>query len=540
VYRGAGPLSEPETAALAAFVAALEPAVVCSVHTHGDVLMFPFGFGTATLPQNQALYEEHGRAMAEATGYRVGSPANLVGLGNGSAIDHHHALCGAMAWTPEIGPSFWPPTTEMHGIALRFAPSGLHLVRVAGAWVEPLALETSETAGDGDGFAEPGETAAVDVLLRNCGLAATAGSVGVTIACTDPRITVATGSSSCAALGAASDAHTGPSLALRIAPDMPAGTEVQLDVAVTFDGFTATAPLAFVAGRARTIVADDFEQDLGWTAGLPSDTAFTGRWTRGDPVEITQGGELAQPADDHTPSPGSKCYLTGNAGTAAGMDDVDEGVTTLVSPRLDLAGTVNPRVRLHRWYWCSKSDDPFRVDVSNDDGVSWTALATITGQPNEWLASEWGLAGVLAPTDRMRLRFVAEDPENDSVTEALIDDFEVVEFGAAPRTSVVGKPKLGGQIELQIAGTPQATLVLFSGTGAASLQLFGLSGAFGIAPATIQSMLALSVPQGGLLRIPVPVPDDPALAGMTFRTQVIELGSPAVAGNVAEVTVVAG
>jgi hypothetical protein len=40
--------------------------------------------------------------------------------------------------------------------------------------------------------------------------------------------------------------------------------------------------------------------------------------------------------------------------------------------------------------------------------------------------------------------------------------------------------------------------------------------------------------------MPLPVPDDPALVGSTFRMQSIEVGGQAVAGNVAVVTVIAG
>ncbi|MCZ6542668.1 MAG: hypothetical protein O6768_03295, partial [Planctomycetota bacterium] len=66
---------------------------------------------------------------------------------------------------------------------------------------------------------------------------------------------------------------------------------------------------------------DDLEADTGWVVGAPGDNAVTGIWNRMNPE-----GTAAQPEDDHTPAPGTICWVTdGFAGGGLGANDVDGG-----------------------------------------------------------------------------------------------------------------------------------------------------------------------------------------------------------------------
>lgn len=208
-------------------------------------------------------------------------------------------------------------------------------------------------------------------------------------------------------------------------------------------GRTATSPdgapaelHAFRPGL-EVVLDDDCEQDLGWTLGLPSDTATAGLWVREAPVATTY-----QPGEDHTPPPGTICFVTGNGvpGGPAGAQDVDGGRTTLVSPVFDLAGATWAEIS----YWCyyvleTSYDDVFRVDLSNNGGQTWTNLETLTATTGGWRRGVFELDGSgLALTNQMRLRYIAEDIGQGSLVEALVDDILIV--CSRPGTTTVEPP----------------------------------------------------------------------------------------------------
>jgi len=165
----------------------------------------------------------------------------------------------------------------------------------------------------------------------------------------------------------------------------------------------------------------------GWSVVAPND-ATTGNWELGDP-EPTE----FQPGDDHSPN-GVNAWVTGLAAAGGGGgNDVDSGTTTLLSGQYDLSGAVDPVIAYWRWFTNdlggNPGEDPFRVEVSNDDGANWTLLEEIgAGTPLAWVRFERALAGVIVPTAQMRVRFQAVDlGVGGSLVEAAIDDFEILD-----------------------------------------------------------------------------------------------------------------
>ncbi|MED6335125.1 MAG: trypsin-like peptidase domain-containing protein [Planctomycetota bacterium] len=195
----------------------------------------------------------------------------------------------------------------------------------------------------------------------------------------------------------------------------------------------ANAPIeTFTAsvGTATTVFADDLEADSGWSGGVAGDTATTGQWTRVNPI-----GTDAQPEDDHTPAPGTICWVTGQGsnGGSVGENDVDGGFTTLESPILDLSAATDPLVSYWRWYSNTEGGSPnadvLVIDVSADGGASWTNVETIgpsgAGTNGGWIAHQFRLLDLVAPTAQVRLRVIASDLGSGSIVEAALDDLEV-------------------------------------------------------------------------------------------------------------------
>lgn len=183
---------------------------------------------------------------------------------------------------------------------------------------------------------------------------------------------------------------------------------------------------AIATVQPRTVYHFDFESgSAGFTVGLTN--ATSGVWALGDPV-----GTGAQPEDDTTPGAGHVCWATGLAGGGIGDNDVDGGYTTLVSPNLNLGAVVDPIIRYQRWYSNDLGPDPgadsFFIEVSNDGGQSYSFFDTTSQSTNGWQQRELALTPLITPTSTTRFQFVAIDqPEADSVVEAAIDDFDVIE-----------------------------------------------------------------------------------------------------------------
>jgi len=524
VYRGPAPLSEPESAAMAALASSVSFDVVASLHAHGGLYLRPFGHAPAT-PAQESLYLEHESRLEATNGYRAGDIISMVGFANGNALDHHEGQHGSEAWGFEVGASFWPNSTEMIDVANENIAPLMSLLRWAGSTVEATRFDVDDAAHDQDGFADPGETIDLDVVLHNAGRD-TSSAIVVQVTSPDPNVVVVHSGGTSGALASLTDG-VATGVRVSIAAAAEPGARVPLSATVQHDGVETTRSLVLDLGTPRVVVREDFETDKGWTAGVPGDTALTGVWTLADPTGVMHGPEPAQPEDDTTASPGTRCYVTGNQGSAPGYDDVDSGTTTLISPRIDLTGAENPRLRFRRFYWCSKLDDPFVVDVSNDDGASWAPLEVFEGSANAWATIEWPIAPVKTPTAAMRFRFVATDPLNTSVTEALIDDVEIVGYGVDPHVAVLGRPALGGSLELQVAAQPTNRVLVFAAAGASSLTVAGVVGTLELDPTSLVVVIDATAPGTGLMRAPVSVPTDPILSGRSVHLQALEVGATA-------------
>jgi choice-of-anchor B domain-containing protein len=261
-------------------------------------------------------------------------------------------------------------------------------------------------------------------------------------------------------------------------PALPCGAELRWYLSarstagVTFHA-PAGAPAALYGANAAssvdTLLSEDLESNPGWIVGATGDDADTGIWTRVNPV-----GTAAQPEDDHTPGPGTDCYVTGQGSIfgSLGDDDVDGGRTTLRTAVFSLASG-DATVRYWRWYsnqaGSSPGEDVFVVDISNNAGGSWTNVEVVgpTGDDTlgGWIQHGFVVSDFVAPTSQMQLRFVASDEDDGSIIEAAIDDFEVVRF----ECSQVCQTDLGfggpGSATLSVCGEPlsagnSATLLL--------------------------------------------------------------------------------
>jgi len=200
---------------------------------------------------------------------------------------------------------------------------------------------------------------------------------------------------------------------------------------------TTTKTDLIVVGE-RAPLMDDFEgASSGFAVGDPGDTATGGIWIRRDPNPTFEPATnfVPQPDDDNTPGAGFRAYVTGNALNAGPEDDdVDGGVTSLVSDVFDLDGETSAALVYHRYGYNRdmSSADGLSVDLSNDGGSTWTTIDSTAALSPAWGRRVVDLDGILAFTDQMRLRFQARDDGVDGELEVAIDDVAVLTTAPGP------------------------------------------------------------------------------------------------------------
>ena len=169
---------------------------------------------------------------------------------------------------------------------------------------------------------------------------------------------------------------------------------------------------------------DDFEQNLGWTV---AGDAETGDWQRVVPSGNGLRGDPSEDADGT-----GTCFVTGNGNE----EDVDNGTTILTSPTMDAVGdgeSTTAFLNYYRWFYNSGGNnvqnDSLLVEISNDDGASWTVLENVGPIGNEvsggWYQRSFRISDFVEPTTTVRVRFTASDLDPGAVVEAAVDGVRI-------------------------------------------------------------------------------------------------------------------
>ncbi|MEK6677311.1 MAG: FG-GAP-like repeat-containing protein [Planctomycetota bacterium] len=226
-----------------------------------------------------------------------------------------------------------------------------------------------------------------------------------------------------------------------VLPPSPCGAQIHWYLKGTMTNNNAfldpyDAPLganaSVVAAGAEILFFDDATTELsGWTA--TEENVTFGGWERVTPIGTRNptGGRDIAPSVDFTRGPGGEAFVTGNGplGGVPSLSDLDGGPVSLTSPPLNLSGT-DAFVSYAYWFYCNQVSGPeadvLTVDVSNDDGRSWVSVRTFRGSTDGWTIDSFRVGQFVHPTESVRVRFLTADTPSNSITEAAIDDFQVV------------------------------------------------------------------------------------------------------------------
>ncbi len=257
------------------------------------------------------------------------------------------------------------------------------------------------TGGDGDGFVDPGETADLNVYVKNTGFDP-GGDVTVTFSTTSPHLSFASEMAVCG--GVEPDetrcAHTG----LVVDPACPVPMIAEIDILIEAAGGLQFNDMVMVAIGGHGL-ADDVEGGDGdWTHNGTADM-----WHR----------------SSNRSHSGTTSWYNGVEGLfeyGVSMED------TLVTGPVVIG--VDTRLSFWCWYeFATYGSDGVYVEVS-DDGSAWTTLdflgsggalgALVVG--NDWLEYSYDLSGYTAGSNLwLRFRFYS-DGDMDVAEGAYIDD----------------------------------------------------------------------------------------------------------------------
>lgn len=228
-------------------------------------------------------------------------------------------------------------------------------------------------------------------------------------------------------------------------PAFPCGTLVDYFFSVTngegvrFPNPAYPPPLhRSAAASSQTVIASlNFETAVGWTVDNVSLT--DGAWELGVPVTPASPGA---PSADFDGS--GQCWLTDNV---AGESDVDGGPTRLRSPSYNLSATTNAFVWFGYWLTNNNNDgDAMVLQVSNNGGLSYVTAQSFTNGAG-WREGRFRVDQFAAPTSGVRFRFNVTDNPNNSITEAAVDAFRIIDYQCASVTCTKGDVNQDGEID---------------------------------------------------------------------------------------------
>lgn len=190
---------------------------------------------------------------------------------------------------------------------------------------------------------------------------------------------------------------------------------------------------------------DDFALNFNW---FVTGNASTGMWEKGVPNGTVFGSKPANPGNDIPNDLSNECYVTGNNGTGAGDDDIDNGFTLLISPYFNLLNYQDPLLDFDRWFFADggngNPNDSLKISLSNGSTSVLLDLA-VNGDPNEskWAHKHFRISDYIQPSAQMQLRINCADRNPGHLVEAGFDGFRVSDSLYAPIADFIASPDSG-------------------------------------------------------------------------------------------------
>jgi hypothetical protein len=155
-YPGVTPFSEPENQAIEYFVNSHNFKVALNAHSHSNLILYPFGYALNTPSSDNLIFQKLSSAMVSENGF-INQIASELYAASGNSDDWMYGQTfnhtKIFAFTPEIGSSFWPASTDIIPLckkmmltnitAAKFVLDNTNLVDTAPRYTGNTALATA-------------------------------------------------------------------------------------------------------------------------------------------------------------------------------------------------------------------------------------------------------------------------------------------------------------------------------------------------------------------------------------------------------------
>lgn len=409
-YAGSAPFSEPENQAVRFFVENHDFVVALNAHTFSELLLFPFGYeNNAPTPDNN-LYENISELMVSKSGYGNIIASQLTEAAGdsddfmyGQTFNHDKIF----AFTPEIGPSFWPPANSIININKEMLFTNITAARLTSNFAELTDISPEFVGGNSNfeasfaikrlGLSEDGSfTVSINPISNNIA------TVGAPVSFSNLEIL---------------ESQTA-SIPLSLIPGTTAGDIIAYELVINNGSFDEKQLITKVFGGLIPVF-----EDLGNSV---TSNFINNGWD-------TTVQNFVSPPSSITESP------NGNYGN-------DENKTITLSEPIDLTNALGANVTFFARWDIEKSWDFTQFEISTDGGNTWIPQcgkftnsgssnnSQPTGEPLydgvqlEWVQEEINLSDYLGESILARFQFVSDgavtrDGFNfDDLTFNILDD----------------------------------------------------------------------------------------------------------------------
>ncbi len=414
-YPGTAAFSEAENQAMKWLCEQREFVMALNSHTSGDLLLYPHGYNPVLTPDN-STFETISAMMVEQNGFNNMLSADLYPA-SGDSDDWMYAETSThdkiFAMTPEIGPSFWPASSQIEDICKSTVYMNLTAAHLITNYANVTDLNPplwNNPSGHAKyeiqrlGLQDPANFTVTFTGITNITFSSPVKTHnGMTLLQTD--------------LDSVSYTLTGGNVD---------GDPNEYAISLDNGQFVTTDTIIKTFGNGTVIFADDASSMANWTS---SD------W---DATNL----EYYSPSSSITDSPGSGNDYNNNDVNTISLDNA-----------VDLTNAISANLMFWARWDIEAGYDYVQLQVSTDGGTSWipqcgkyTGLGTADQDPgnplwdgtqSSWVQEEIDLSDYLGQSLQFRFQLVSDNWVNED--GFYFDDFEV--------TAVTAPTSVNGSIE---------------------------------------------------------------------------------------------
>lgn len=417
-YRGPSANSEPESQAVKSLVDAVRPKISFSAHSVAGRYLNPFGYRDSSVAYE--IYSDFSNDFSTQNDYLYGTVWQMLDYySNGTTRDYLHSQ-GTYCWTPEMaGSGFWPTVSEIIPLCNENLGPLKYLTWVGGAYAKMQNFKLL-----GKGYVEKTDTLSLEVSINNKGLSKTSKNVVVSIASPYANLTALNASVNYDSIQARTiKKNTSNPFKFIVTNSAALMDEIKLIITVKQENVTTTIDTVKVnVGKQSLLFSDDAESG-------------TGNWTKA-------GTGILWDTSYISPYEGNKSFADSRYGNSR---NTTNNTFTLNAP-INLTGTLNPRIEFATRFATEKGFDYARIQVSSNNGSTWTSLAgryttTVSSQPSytgnqSWVVDQINIASYAGQTIRIRFNYICDGGQPGD--GFFFDNFKVLNYTLTTGVSQIG------------------------------------------------------------------------------------------------------